>query len=63
MNLKNKDGKYFSQLGNWSDLIRVIILVGVLKIFSNSLLGNVIAFVVLVFFLWGIPLLIKKARK
>lgn len=51
METKTKDGKYFSQLGNWSDLIKVIILVAVLKIFGFTLLGFLIALIVIGVFL------------
>lgn len=60
MEVKTKEGKYFSQLGSWSDLVRIIVLVLILKIFSYSIFSTVLALVVSVAFLWGVPKLFKK---
>ena len=57
MELKTRDGKYFSELGKWSDIVRIFALLVVFKIFG--LLAGIISVV----FLWGVPILWKKHQE
>lgn len=49
MKIKTKDGKYFSQLGSWSELIKVILLIIIFK--TLGILGVFIAAVIIYFVL------------
>lgn len=56
METKTKDGKYFSQLGTWSQLVRIVILAIVYKTLG------IVAVTIAVIILWGVPALYNKFK-
>lgn len=54
METKTKDGKYFSELGSWSHLVRIVILLIIFKVF-----GFIIGTIAIVLF-WGVPVFLSK---
>jgi hypothetical protein len=55
MEIKTKDGKYFSELGSWKGLIEIIILLIIFKIF-----GLLITIVCIAINIFIIPKIFKK---
>ena len=58
METKTKDGKYFSQIGTWQGLIKIIILVLILKIF-----GILIAILASAIIIFVLPKVFKKRKR
>lgn len=61
MDVKTKDGKYFSELGSWSDLFRALVMIAILRIFGFTLTGISIA-VIAALLMWGLPAQLKKKK-